>query len=202
MSLSSNPSGRSIGRLLQRLARLRPRLWPSRAPLTVAADHGAGAGRLPGYVALGSWRLGGVSLDARLELLVEQLSAELSACGWCIEQGRHRWRKALLPAGLLRQLRSYRTSGLFSERDRAALLLAEAVAGYTEGTPGPADQALVQARVHFTEAELIRIAHIAAGEHFFDPATGAVGMDVRELADPRTMPWDAIRAGIGVRGWR
>lgn len=200
MPLSSNPSGRSIGRLLQRLAQLRPRLWPS--PASLALDHGAGAGRLPSYVALGCWRPGRVSLDARLELLVGQLSAELSACRWCIEQGRHQWRKALLPAALLRQLRSYRTSGLFSERECAALALAGAVARYTEGAPGPADQALVQARLHFTEAELIRIAHVAAGEHFFDPATGAVGMDVRELADPRAMPWDAIRAGIGVRGWR
>jgi len=117
-------------------------------------------------------------------------------------RGRHRWRKALLSDALLRQLRSYRTSALFSESECAGLALAEAVARYTEGAPSPADHALAQARLYFTEAEVTRIAQVAAGEHFFDPATGAVGMDVSKLADPRAMPWDAIGAGIGVRGWQ
>jgi hypothetical protein len=162
------------------------------------------AGLLPAYVALGHWRTAGSTLDGRLELLVAQLSAELSACGWCIEQGRHRWRKAALPAGLLGQLRSYRTSPLVSERDAAALALTEAVARYTEREPFAADPVLASARRYFSEAEVVRIAQLAAGEHFFDPASGAVGQDVagpvpRSTGPP--MPWSAIAAGIAIRGW-
>lgn len=192
----------TLSRLIRPLDWLRQTLRRRPAPLALTPDLRSSGGRLPGYVALGCWRRGGVSLDARLELLIGQLSAELSACRWCIEQGRHRWRKALLSDALLRQLRSYRTSALFSESECAGLALAEAVARYTEGAPSPADHALAQARRYFTEAELTRIAQVAAGEHFFDPATGAVGRDVSELADPSAMPWDAIGAGIGVRGWQ
>jgi hypothetical protein len=190
----------SLGWLPRRLG------WLRRSParpwaLAHAPDPLPGPGLLPGYVALGCWRSGRAALDARLELLIAQFSAELSGCRWCIEQGRHQWRKAFLPALLLRQLRSYRTSTLFSPRDCAALGLAEAVVHYTERNPGPADGALAGARHHFTEAEIARIAHLAAGEHFFDPVTGAVGQDVHQPASPGDMPWDAIGSGIGIRGW-
>jgi len=162
-------------------------------------------GLLASYVALGHWRSGVSTLEGRLELLIAQLSAELSACWWCIEQGRHRWRKAALPTKLLDQLRSYRTSPLVSERDAAALALTEAVARYTERKPLAADAALTSARRYFTEDEVARIAQLAAGEHFFDPASGAVGQDVGEGAAARPegppTPWNAITAGISIRGW-
>lgn len=177
-----------------------------------------GPGALPAYVAMGHWRPAAIELDGRLQLFIAQLSAELSSCGWCIEQGRHRWRKALLPAGWLSHVRTYRTSALFSERDCAALALVEAVAGYTDRNPTAADDALVRARRYFTESELARIARAAAGEHFFDPVSGAVGQDVRADAAPGAaeagaallpddggpgegMPWRSIRSGITVRGW-
>src|SRR5205814_3220530 len=40
---------------------------------------------------LGYWSPGGARLETRLELLVSQLAAELSACQWCIDQAGHRW---------------------------------------------------------------------------------------------------------------
>lgn len=167
-----------------------------------------GPSLLPAYVAATHWGPGRAQLDSRLELLVAQLSAELSSCRWCIDQGRHRWRKALLPTGLLSHLRSYRASTLFSERECAALVLAEAVARYTDRDPGAADAALTRARTHFTESEAARIVQLAAGEHFFDPATGAVGQDVAGSPAgantghgcPDTL-WASIAAGISIRGW-
>jgi alkylhydroperoxidase family enzyme len=174
----------------------RPAPAPRQAPSTLS-----GASLLPSYVALGRWRPGHAALDARLELLIGQLSAELSTCRWCIDQGRHRWRKALLPAHLLSQLRGYRTSTSFSERDRAALVLTEAVIRYTDRDPVAGDEALAGARRYFTESEVARIAQVAAGEHFFDPVTGAVGQDVREEASAGAEAWEAIGSGIGVRGW-
>ena len=191
------PPSRGIGAIWTRLRRsvLRPS-----APTAFSPGSQSGSGLLPGYVALGCWQRGGAVLDERLELLIGQLSAELSGCRWCIEQGRHRWRKALLPVVLLQQLRDHYTSGLFSERDRAALMLTEAVARYTGRVAAAADQAVARARCHFTESEIARIAHLAAVEHFYDPATGAVGQDVDELNCKAVMPSPAIAAGFRTRG--
>ena len=167
------------------------------APVTIPA-HAV----LPAYVALGHWTPPAVTLKARLELLVAQLSAELSACQWCIARGRHRWRQAFLPADLLNQVRVYQTSGVFTEREGAALALAAEVARYTSRDPNAPEDALARARRHFAEPEVARIAAAAAGEHFYDPATGAVGSDVGRETGPPTddLPWRAIDAGIAIRG--
>jgi alkylhydroperoxidase family enzyme len=160
-------------------------------------------GALPAYVALGYWSPGGATLETRLELLVSQLAAELSACQWCIDQARHRWLKAFFPREHLSQVRVYETSAVFSERERAALALVEAVALHTERDPLAPAKALERARRHFEEPEVAHIAAAAAAEHFFDPATGAVGLDaaVRSGTAMGEMPWRTIDAGISVRGF-
>jgi alkylhydroperoxidase family enzyme len=160
-------------------------------------------GLLSSYVALGQWSTSGVRLESRIELLVGQLAAELSACQWCIDQARHRWLKAFLPRDHLTQLRAYETSTAFSDPERAALALVEAVALHTDRDRLAPARALERARHYFGESEVARIAAAAAAEHFFDPATGAVGLDVVIGAPPRhgAMPWRAIDAGISVRGF-
>ena len=55
-------------------------------------------------------------------------AAERSGCRWCIDRARHDWRAAGLPVDLLRSLARHATSAGFSERDRAALALVDAVA--------------------------------------------------------------------------
>lgn len=158
---------------------------------------------LPAYVALGYWSPGSVRLETRLELLVGQLAAELSACQWCIDQARHRWLKAFFPREHLSLVRAYESSMVFSESERAALALVEAVALHTQRDPLAPARALERARRHFGEPEVARIAAAAAAEHFFDPATGAVGLDVAAQASSieGAMPWRAIDAGISVRGF-
>lgn len=154
-----------------------------------SADGARAATPVPGtllaYVALGKWGLPAAEVDLRLELLVAQLAAELSGCRWCIEQGWHRWRKAYQPAADLHGLREYRQSPLYSDRDRAALGLAEAVARYSDRNPEPAQAALGRARELFTESQIARLTQIATHEHFFDPASGAIGLDaIESLANP------------------
>ncbi|HEX3233911.1 MAG TPA: hypothetical protein VHR41_06920 [Gemmatimonadales bacterium] len=171
----------------------------SREPLPSAPAGGL----LSAYVALGQWSTSGVRLESRIELLVGQLAAELSACQWCIAQARHRWLKAFFPREQLSQLRAYETSTVFSESERAALALVEAVALHTERDRLTPARALERARRYFGEPEVARIAAAAAAEHFFDPATGAVGLDALIGSPPRdgAMPWRAIDAGISVRGF-
>jgi alkylhydroperoxidase family enzyme len=159
---------------------------------------------LPSYVALGHWSPSRPPLEARLELLIAELSAELSTCQWCIAESRHRWLKAFLPADLLRHLRAYETSAAFTERERAALALTEAVARHSDLDPAAPESALERARRHFGEAEVACLAAAGAGEHFFDPVTGAIGQDALAYSLPSSqtgvMPWHAIDRGIPIRG--
>jgi alkylhydroperoxidase family enzyme len=96
------------------------------------------------------------------------LSAELSGCRWCIEAGRHRWRKAPLPVESLRLLHTPDVAECFSERERAALAFAGAVVqgAATDGLVPAAEAAA--ARRHFREREIVRLTVLAAGEHFGD----------------------------------
>src|SRR4029077_105468 len=123
------------------------------------------------------------TLDRRVELLVRQLAAELSGCRWCIEHGLHQWRQAFLPVAELGALRRYAASPLFSTRERAALAFTEAVSRYTDRAGGIPDAVLAELRGYFSEQEVAALTLAVAGEHFFNPATGALGADAR-LATP------------------
>jgi alkylhydroperoxidase family enzyme len=123
---------------------------------------------LAGHLALRR-RIGfSAELGDRTRLLVTQFAAESSGCRWCIERGRHDWRTAGFPSILLRHLRRYTTSPLFTARERAALALAHA-ALLGHGCDGAMpNSALREARLHFSEGEIAEIAGCLADHHSLD----------------------------------
>jgi alkylhydroperoxidase family enzyme len=153
---------------------------------------------LPSYAQMGRYVAAGVALDARVDLLVRQLAAELSGCRWCIEQGVHRWRKGFLPQAELGALRHYAASPLFPARERAALAFTEALSRYTERAGGIPDSVLAELRCHFSEQEVAAITMAAAGEHFFNPASGHLGSDACQPV-PGGVGRARRAAGSGVR---
>lgn len=150
-------------------------LW--RRLLTPPAPRLPGPGVLPSYARMSRYVRGAVTLDRRLELLVRQRAAELAGCRWCTEHGRHLWRRAFLSPPELTGLDRYSASPLFSEPERAALAFTEAVSRYTEAAGGIPVAVLGELRRHFSEAEVAALTFAAAGEHFFNPMTGALGAD-------------------------
>ncbi|HUR95303.1 MAG TPA: hypothetical protein VMY76_12005 [Gemmatimonadales bacterium] len=107
---------------------------------------------LYGYLALARSPGTGGTVDERTLLLVRQLAAERSGCRWCIDHARHDWRAAGLPVDLLRRLDAPDPSSGFSNAERAALALVDAVAA------GAGARAIAVVRRHFSEratAELI-----------------------------------------------
>ena len=136
---------------------------------------------LPSYAAMGHYIAGVTTLDPRLRLLVQQLAAELSGCRWCIEQGRHRWRQAFVSPAVLGALRRHAASPLFSARERAALAFTDALSRYSDAAGGIPDAVLGELRRHCSEPEVAALTLAVAGEHFFNPATGALGRDARPV---------------------
>jgi alkylhydroperoxidase family enzyme len=123
------------------------------------------------YLALGRRPGNAGDADERTRLLVRELSAERSGCRWCVERVRHDWRVAGLPVDLLRQLARHESSPAFTERERAALALVDAVACRPGAPETGTDRRLTELRRHFSEratAELIACMaehHLFADEH-------------------------------------
>lgn len=159
-----------------------------------------GPGVLPSYARMGRHMADTTALEPRLRLLVQQLAAELAECRWCVEHGRHLWRKAFLSREQLRGLRGYAESRLFSEKERAALAFTEAVSRYTDRAGGVPEAVLTELRRHFSEPEVANLTLTVSGEHFFNPATGGLGADARPTlpADPAaTGQWNGARRAAG-----
>lgn len=153
-----------------------------------------GPGVLPAYARIGRYVAGSATLEPRLRLLVQQLAAELAECRWCVEHGLHLCRKAFLSFEELQALGRFRESRLFSDKERAALAFTEAVSRYADRMGGMPDPVLTELRRHFSEAEVAALTLAVTSEHFFNPATGALG------ADTQSTPAGARRAvGSGMR---
>jgi len=73
---------------------------------------------------------------------------------------------------------------------------------YAEGAGGIPESVLAELRCHFSEQEVAALTQAAAGEHFFNAATGALGADA-QLGPAGTaggsLPGRRRAAGSGVR---
>jgi alkylhydroperoxidase family enzyme len=110
-------------------------------------------------------------------LLVAQLTAVRSGCGYCAEHNRHLALKAGLTLRELSAVVHHARASHFSEAERAALALADAVTRFADAEGGFPAEILVRARCHFSEAEIVALVATVAAEHLFDPATGRLGRD-------------------------
>lgn len=169
-------------------------LWafPDRLAAWVGAPRPATPKRLPGplglpgYARLASTWAPIAPLDPRLRLLVTQLAAERSGCEYCAQHNRH----VAMKAGVARQVlddvvrHGSAPPGHYSDAERAALELADAVTSFEENKGGLPMETLVRARCHFDEGQIVALVAAVSAEHFFDPATGRLGRDSLALPFP------------------
>ena len=132
-----------------------------------------------GLVAYARMRITGADLPQRLRLLVGQLAAEHSGCGWCAHRNRHLALQAGVSAADLDGVNRFEASPGYSEPERAALTLAVAITRFSELQGGFAADVLTRARRHFDEPEIMALVGTVTAEHFFDARTGRMGRDVR-----------------------
>jgi alkylhydroperoxidase family enzyme len=113
------------------------------------------------YLALGRRPGNAGEVDDRTRLMVSELAAERSGCRWCIDRARHDWRAAGLPVDLLADLARHDSARGFTERERAALDLVDAIACAT----GRAADALTRVRRHFSERAMAELIACMAAHH-------------------------------------
>ena len=130
---------------------------------------------LPAYARL---RVGARDLPQRVRLLVSQLAALTSGCGWCAQRNRHLALQAGVSPGDLDQVTHFATAPGYSEPERAALALCDAITRYSEAARGFEQEVLTVARRHFSEAEIMALVATVTAEHFFDARTGRMGRDL------------------------
>ena len=160
-------------------------LWPlpDRVAAWLAAPRRQRTAPLPGPLGLPAYaRLAHTwaaiePLPPRLQLLVTQLAAVRSGCEFCVQHNRHTALKAGLRLEVIDGVAQYPSASHFSEAERAALALADAVTAFVEAQGGFPMEILVRARCHFAEGQIVALVAAVAAEHFFDPATGRLGRD-------------------------
>jgi len=160
-------------------------LWPfpDRVAGWVGALRKPAEARLPGPLGLPAYaRLARTwapiaPLERRLQVLVAQLAAVRSGCEYCVQHNRHVALQTGLGPETVDDVAGYASAGQFSESERAALALADAVTGFRETEGGFPLDILVRARCHFDEGQIVALVAAVAAEHFFDPATGRLGRD-------------------------
>ena len=132
---------------------------------------------LPAYARFASMRAPLEPLSPRLRLLVSQLAAVRSGCGYCADHNRHLALKTGLTASELDAVTDHARASHFSQAEHAALALADAVTRFADAEGGFSSDILARARGHFGEGEIVALVATVAAEHFFDPASGRLGRD-------------------------
>lgn len=93
-------------------------------------------------------------LDPVLLELVQIRTSQINRCAYCIDYHTTDARKAGEAEQRIHQLSGWEESSLYTEKERAALALAEAVTLLPQGVP---DEVYDEAAVHFDEKELAQL---------------------------------------------
>jgi alkylhydroperoxidase family enzyme len=121
-------------------------------------------------------------VDERLKHLGEIRAGMLAGCEWCLDIGSALSAEKGVTDDELRALPAYRTSDLFSERDKLVLDYATGISRTPVEVP---DDLFDRLRDHFDEAQLVELTTLTALENFrarFSWAFGIAGQGFSEGA--------------------
>lgn len=113
-------------------------------------------------LAMGKFNRGirkGRSVDDRLKNLVELKGAQMIGCEFCVDLGSQICRKSCLSDEELLALPNYRSSELFSDREKVALDYTVAVMRTPEEVT---DELFARMREHFSEKQMVEITALLA----------------------------------------
>ncbi|MGI0085218.1 MAG: carboxymuconolactone decarboxylase family protein, partial [Nitrososphaerales archaeon] len=92
------------------------------------------------------------------------LASQINACGFCVDLGRSMAIRKHIGLEKFNALSEYRTSPLFSDRERAALAYAEEATCYKHVS----DATFQELRKHFSDWEIAEITWVNAIENYYN----------------------------------
>lgn len=124
--------------------------------------------RLPGALRLTyeitKFELKGIQLEPELHFMVGALASQINGCGFCVDLGRAMAIREHLGMEKFNALSEYRTSPLFSDRERAALAYVEEATRHKRVS----DATFEELRKHFSEREIVEITWVNALENYYN----------------------------------
>jgi AhpD family alkylhydroperoxidase len=124
-------------------------------------------------------------VDHGLQLLIQSHVATLNGCGFCVDIGRAIATYEGIRSEKLDAVAEYRTSPLFTPRERAALAYVE------EATRRKrvADETFAELREHFDDEQIVAITWLNAVENYFNLMNGPLEIEsdgLCSIAERRT----------------
>ncbi len=133
--------------------------------------------RMPGAMKLSyeiqKFQTKGISLEPSLHLLVTGLTSQINGCGFCLDLARAMAIREHLGMEKFDALRSYRTSALFTPKERAALAYAEEATRQKRVSDGTFETL----RRHFSEREIVEITWVNAVENYYNLINLPLGIE-------------------------
>jgi alkylhydroperoxidase family enzyme len=131
-------------------------------PMKVVLARMPGSFRFSDQIA--NFELKGIKLDSELHYMVVVLVSQINGCSFCTDLGRSMAIRDNLKLEKFNSLSEYKTSPLFSDRERAALAYAE------EATRNKrvSDKTFDELRKHFNDREIAEITWINAIENYYN----------------------------------
>jgi len=124
--------------------------------------------RMPGVLRLSyeiqKFETKGIRLEPELHLMVVTLAAKINGCGFCVDLARAMAMREHLRMEKFNALSEYRTSPLFSDRERAALAYVEEATRHKRVS----DATFEALRKHFSEWEIVEITWLNAVENYYN----------------------------------
>ncbi len=128
----------------------------------------------------------GISLEPALRLLIQVQASRLNGCAFCEDLALATALRQKVGSERFAALEDFRTSGLFTEREKAALAFTEETTLHRHVSPAT----FAEARRHFSDDEVVELAWVNAAESYFNLQAhplgiGADGLRERAAAEGR-----------------
>ena len=124
--------------------------------------------RMPGVLKLSyeiqKFETKGIRLEPGLHFMVGTLASQINGCGFCVDIGRAMAIRQHLGMERFSALSEYRTSPLFSDRERAALAYVEEATRHKRVS----DATFEALRQHFSESEIVEITWLNAVHNYYN----------------------------------
>ncbi len=124
--------------------------------------------RMPGVLKLSyeiqKFETKGIRLEPGLHFMVGTLASQINGCGFCVDIARAMAIRQHLAMEKFNALSEYRTSPLFSERERAALAYVEEATRHKRVS----NATFERLRQHFSEWEIVEITWLNAVHNYYN----------------------------------